>query len=39
MKKLAKSEIFANSEITLDDFADSDYGAKFSVFRKLSVRP
>jgi hypothetical protein len=32
MKKLS------NSEITLDDFADSEYGAKFSVFQKLSVR-
>jgi hypothetical protein len=32
MEKLANSEIFANSEITLDDLADSEYGAKFTVF-------
>jgi hypothetical protein len=38
MKKLANSEIFANSEITLDEFTDSEYEAKFSVFRQLSVR-
>jgi hypothetical protein len=34
LKKLANSEIFAMSEITPEDFADSEPGAKFSVFPK-----
>jgi hypothetical protein len=34
MNKLANSEIFAMSEINPEDFADSEPGAKFSVFPK-----
>jgi hypothetical protein len=37
LKKLANSEIFAMSQITLEDFADSEPGAKFPVFRKTVI--
>jgi hypothetical protein len=34
LRKLANSENFANSEIAPEAFADSEPGAKFSVFPK-----
>jgi hypothetical protein len=38
-RKYANSENFANSEITLEDFANSEPGAKFfQFFWKLSFR-